>query len=187
MTGNRPHQKKKIPTIVSVTPVDDQRLSIEFGSGSLLDLNMQHRMRTTRHYDLNNPAVFRAAVTDGSIIIFDPNSVFVPDIFPREAVNMALRPLTHDAISFLRVQPLENSRIRLEMATGSVLVMNMENHIRTSRYSDLKDEELFRSVRADRESLIFGDALQGDVLRIDEDELTRLMLSVPTAEEDENE
>lgn len=65
--------------------------------------------------------MFGAAVTDGSKIIFDPNSIFVPDIFTREAVNMALRALPHDDLSFLQVQPMENSRIWLEMETGSVV------------------------------------------------------------------
>ncbi len=168
-----------IPMIVSVVPVDDHRLSIEFGSGSLLNLNMLHRMQTTRHYSLSEPSVFCGAVTDGSKIIFDQNSEFIPDIFPQEAVNMALRALPFDVISFMKVQPERNSRIRLEAATGSVLVLNMKNHLKTNRYSSLNGRELFMSVRADGESLVFGKASQGDALRIDEDELTYLMLSVP--------
>jgi hypothetical protein len=63
-----------------------------------------------------------------------------------------------------------------------LLVLNMENHLRTSRYRFLQDMERFHSVKADGERLIFGDAL-----RIEEDELVYLVLSVPTAEENENE
>ena len=86
---------------------------------------------------------------------------------------MALRKWHHDPIAFLRAEPMEDSRIRLEMATGSTLVLNIENHRRAGRYSTLQDEELLRSVRADGECLVFGD------LRIGEEELTQLMLSVP--------
>lgn len=182
MTSRWLQRKEEIPAILSVAPVDDHRLHIEFGSGSFLDLDMRHCMLTNRHYNLNDPTVFRAVFTDGDKIIFVPGDPFTPDIFPRQAVNMALRKLYHDPISFLRVQPMENSRIRLEMATESALVLNMENHLRTSRYSTLQGEELFRSIRADGEDLIFGD------LRIGEDELTHLMLSVPDLEaEDEME
>ena len=176
MTG----RQKKIPAIVSAVPVGDCRLYIEFSSGSLLNLDMRHRMRTTRHYSLSEPSVFRSAVTDGSKIIFDPNSAFIPDIFPQEAVNMALRALPFNVISFLKVQPEKNSRVRLEMSTGSILILNMENHIRTRRYSSLNDDEMFMSARAEGEDLIFGTASTGDILRIDEDELMHLMLSVQT-------
>ena len=173
----------EIPEILSVVPALDHRLNIEFGSGSLLDLDMRHGMFTNRYYNLNKPEVFRAVVTDGDKLIFVPGDVFTPDIFPREAVNMALRKWYHDPISFLRVQPLENSRIRLEMATGSVLLLNLENHLRTNRYRVLQNEELFRSVRAAGESLVFSTAEGGETLRINEDELIHLMLSVPDQEE----
>ncbi|GEM_PF-1147766 len=184
MTGNQQQQKKKTPMIISAVPVDDHRLSIEFGSGSSLDLNMLHRLQTTRHYSLNEPSVFRAAVTDGSKIIFDPSSVFVPDIFPQDAINMALRALPFDEMYFLEVQPLDNSRIHLRMGTGSVIVLNMENHVCTNRYSILQNEELFCSVRADGEALVFGVDSQNICLRIDEDELTHLMLSISSTEDE---
>lgn len=178
MTGNR-QQKNKVPMIVSAVPVDDHRLSIEFGSGSSLDLNMLHRLQTTRHYGLNDTSVFRAAVTDGSRIIFDPSSVFVPDIFPQEAVIMALRALPFDEMRFMEVQAVGSSRILLKMGTGSVIVLNMKNHIHTHRYRVLQDEELFLSVRADGEALVFGVDYQDICLRIDEGELTHLLLSIP--------
>jgi len=165
--------------IVFAVPFDEHRLAVEFGGGSFLILDMRHRMQTTRHYNLSEPSIFRGAYTDGSKIIFDPDSVFVPDIFPQEAVNMALRALPFDVISFVKVRPERNRRIRLEMATGSIIIINMENHVSTERYRPLNDHDMFASVRADRESLIFGTAAQDNVLRIDEDELTRLMLSIP--------
>ena len=176
MASRRQQRKEKIPAILSVVPALDYRLEIEFGSGSFLDLNMRHCMLTNRYYKLNPPAVFRAVFTDGDTIIFVPNDPFTPDIFPREAVNMALRRWYHDPIAFLRAEPIENSRIRLEMATGSTLVLNMENHWLASRYSALQDEKLFGSVRADGETLVFGD------LQINGDELTHLMLSIPDLE-----
>jgi hypothetical protein len=48
MTGKLSQRKKKIPMMLSAATHDGYRLSIEFGSGSFLDLNMQNNMRTNR-------------------------------------------------------------------------------------------------------------------------------------------
>lgn len=162
---------KKIPMILSVSSLDGHRLHIEFGSRSLLELNMENRLRTTRYYPLNDPTVFHSASTDGSKISFETGTTFELEMFPREAVNIALRA-PGEGMLILRVQPVENTRIRLFMASGSMLELNMESHLQTACYSRLKDAELFRSVRTDGESLIFG-----DILQINEEELTVLALT----------
>lgn len=171
MASRQLQRGEKTPAILSVAPTLDQRLEIEFSSGSFLALNMRHCMLSNRHYKLNTAAVFGAVFTDGDAIIFLPNDPFTPDISPREAVGMALRRWYHDPIVFLRAEPLENSRIRLEMATGSTLLLNLKNHIRGGSYSSLQDEKLFRSVEVVGETLVFGD------LQISEDELATLTLS----------
>ncbi|NLO48883.1 MAG: hypothetical protein GX111_11280 [Clostridiales bacterium] len=171
-----PHRKEETPAILSVTPVGDHRLLIALGSGSFMDLNLRHCMYSNRYYNLNNPELFRGVFTDGYKIIFAEGDVFTPDIFPRQAINMALRTLPTKPISFLRVQPMENSRIQLEMATESILILNMEEHLRTGRYGDLPDDGMLPPVKADGADLLIGD------LRVGEDELTYLMLSTPTGE-----
>ena len=176
MAGKQPQRKKKAPAILRVTPLDGHRLSVEFGSGSILTLNMENRLRTVRYYPLNDPRVFCSAATDGSKIIFDTSPKFELDIFAREAMDMALG----GGAAILRARPLEHCRIRLELKDGSVLTLNMENRLHTVRYSPLKDTELFQSAATDGTNLIFG-----DVLRIDAEELADLTLTAPPQRKEE--
>lgn len=173
MAGKKSLGKKDIPMIQTVTPLDHHRLHIEFGSGSVLELNMENRLGTNRYYDLNNETVFRSAVTDGAKIIFDMNPKYELDIFAREAMNMAMKA-PGESMCILRVQPLENGRLRLEMKSGSILILNMENWLHTIRYSPLMAPEVFKSVSTDGESLFFG-----HILKIDAEELTNLALKIP--------
>lgn len=177
MTGRKSRQEKEIPTIRAVTPLDRRRLHIEFGSGSVLELNMENRLRTTRYYDLNSDAIFRSAATDGEKITFDTGTNFELEIFPREAVGLAMKS-PDDVKGILRIQPLENGRLRLEMKSGSVLTLNLESRLHSIRDSSQKEPEVLLSVRADGENLLFGDAL-----KIDEEELIRLTLAVPPSVE----
>lgn len=165
--------------IARVTPLDGYRLKIEFGSGSVLELNMENRLRTVRYYPLNDPRVFHSAATDGSKIIFDTQPKFELDIFAQEAADMALTP-PDGGRAILQAQPLESCRIRLELGSGGALELNLENRLRTARYSPLEDGELFRSVTTDGENLIFG-----DILQIDGEELAGLALIAAQAGKDE--
>ena len=173
MIGRKSRRGQEFPTIQAVTPLDRRRLHIEFGSGSFLELNMENRLRGVRYYDLNSDTVFRSAVTDGDKIIFDTGTSFELEIFPRQAISMAWK-LPDDSGGILRVQALENRRLRLEMKTGSILTLSLESCLHTIRYSPLKEPEVFQSVRTDGETLFFG-----DVLQIDEEELILLTLRVP--------
>ncbi|HBC91977.1 MAG TPA: hypothetical protein DCZ10_03490 [Pelotomaculum sp.] len=173
MAGKK--QEKDIPMIQTVTPLDHYRLHIELGSGSVLELNMENRLRTNRYCDLNSDAVFRSAVTDGTKIIFATGDNDELEIFAREAVGMAMKA-PGESVCILHIQPLENGRLRLEMKSGSTLTLNMENRLHTIRYSPLKEPEVLQSVSTDGENLFFG-----DVLNIDAEELTNLALTVPPA------
>ncbi len=175
MAGIKSRQTKKIPTIQAVTPLDRHRLHIEFGSGSVLELNMENRLRTARYYDLNSDTVFGSAVTDGAKIIFDTGTNFDLEIFAREAVRLAMK--SPDEINgIMRIQALESGRFRLEMKSGSILTLNMENHLHTIRYIPLQEPEVLQSVSTDGENLCFG-----QILKIDAEELTRLVLTVSPA------
>jgi hypothetical protein len=171
MVGKQLSLKKKVPSILRVTPLDGYRLNIEFGSGSILKLNMENRLHTVRYYPLNNLQVFCSATTDGSKIIFDTRPKFELDIFAQEAVNMALMPKGGDRV-ILRVQPLERYRIWLELKSDSILELNMENRLNTIRYRPLKHLGIFQSVTTDGTNLLFG-----DVLQMDGEELMKLVLT----------
>lgn len=168
-------QKKKLPIIRTVTPLDHRRLYIEFGSGSVLELNMENRLRTNRYYDLNDDTVFWSAVTDGSKIIFDTGSQFELEIFARETIDRAIRD-PDGGMGILHIQPLENGSLRLEMKSGSILMLNMENWLHTISYSPLKESAALQSVSTDGENLFFG-----EVLKIDLEELIKLALTIPPA------
>lgn len=173
-------ETNKIPIIQTVTPLDNHLLHIEFGSGSVLELNMENRLCTTRYYDLNDDRVFRSAVTDGSKIIFDTGTGFELEIFARETVDRAIRD-PDGSMGILHIQPLENGLFRLETKNGSILMLNMESWLQTTRYSPIKKQEVLQSVSTDGENLFFG-----DILKIHVEELTNLTLNLPpVVKEDE--
>lgn len=53
------------------------------------------------------------------------------------------------------VSALENRTIKIELKTGSVLLLNMSNRLLTTRFSPLKDEKTFNSVSTDGYYIIF--------------------------------
>ena len=80
----------------------------------------------------------------------------------------------------LHVQPLDNYWLRLEMGSGSVLELNLENRLHTIQFCPLKDREVFRSVTTDGEALFFGDALE-----IGAEEIMNLALTTPPARKED--
>ncbi|MFT4107061.1 MAG: hypothetical protein QM657_15000 [Lacrimispora sp.] len=166
-------QKKNTPMIRAVMPLDHHRLHIEFGSGNVLELNMENRLRTTRYYDLNSDEVFRSASTDGVKIMFHTGTNLELEIFPREAVRLAMKS-PGEVMGILQTKLLESGRIWLEMKSGSILALNLNGWLGTNRYSPLKKPEVLQSISTDGEHLIFS-----DVLKIEEEELVRLTLMVP--------
>ncbi len=177
MAGKESRQKQERPTIQAVTPLDHHRLLIKFGSGSVLELNMKNRLRAARYYDLNNDGVFRSAVTDGEKIIFDTGTNFELELFARETVNLAMQP-PDGAKSILRIGPLESGRLRLEMSSGSILTLNLEEP-HTVGHPSPEICKALRSVSTDGETLIFGDAPP-----LNQEALIRLALTgLPLVEE----
>lgn len=62
--------------------------------------------------------------------------------------------------TILRVTPLKNYKLRLELGSGSVLELDMENRLDTIRFCPLADPEVFASVTTDGRKLYFGNALE---------------------------
>lgn len=175
MVGKESRQERALSTIQAVTPLDHRRLYIEFGSGSVLELNMENRLRAARYYDLNSDTVFRSAVTDGEKIIFDTGSDFELEIFARETMGLAMKP--PDGVKrILRVQPVENGRLRLEMGSGSILILNLGGRPRTVGLHSPDASEGLTPVSTDGDNLIFGDSGT-----ISLEELTLLALTAPPA------
>lgn len=170
MEDEKSQRKKDSPVIRVINPSDRHRLHIEFTSGSILELNMENRLHTTRYYDLNIDTIFRSVSTDGEKIFFDTGSSFKLEILPREALHMAMKS-PGDVMGILQIQSLEHGLLRLEMKSGSILTLNLKNRLQIPRYSLLKKPEILQSVSTDGENLIFG-----NILKIEEEELARLML-----------
>ena len=62
--------------------------------------------------------------------------------------------------SILRVTPLTRFRLRLELGSGSVLVLNMKDRLHSIRFCPLAEPEVFASVTTDGETLFFGRAVE---------------------------
>ncbi len=60
----------------------------------------------------------------------------------------------------LKVTPLAHYRLRLELGSGSILELNMENRLHTIRFCPLAESKVFFTVTTDGESLYFGKALE---------------------------
>ncbi|MDD3228123.1 MAG: hypothetical protein PHE09_02800 [Oscillospiraceae bacterium] len=172
-------QKRKIPYVRAVTPMAHHRLYLEFGSGSVLDLSLEHRLRSARYYDLNDDRIFYSAVTDGSKIIFDTGTRFALELQADEAIERAVCEWD-GTMTLPNIRLAENGQLRLEMENTSVLTLNMAYWLNTVRYSPLKESEVLQAVRTDGEALFFG-----GVLTISLQELTRLALTIPPAGKEE--
>ncbi len=176
MAGEASRQKQAFLTIQAVTPLDHRRLHIEFGSGSILELNMENHLRAARYYDLNHDAVFHSASTDGEKIIFDTGTSFELEIFAREAIALAMNSL-NGAKRVLRAQPLDRGQLRLELASGSVLILNMGAHPGARGRDSPDGFDGSMAVYTDGDNLMFD-----DVHIISQEELTRLVLTAPPQE-----
>lgn len=52
--------------------------------------------------------------------------------------------------------PLNDWRLFVEMETGSVILVDLSHKLDTARFGDLRDQELFRSVTTDGDTLSWG-------------------------------
>ena len=57
----------------------------------------------------------------------------------------------------IELQPLDNYRLRLVFRNGSTAVVNMENRVRSLRFSRLTSPELFRTAKAAGDRIIWSD------------------------------
>ncbi len=157
--------EKKMPKgekdtiIAKVSALDDYKLRITFTHGSILVLDMKSRLGTIRYYPLNDTEILHSAYTDGTKIIFDTKPKYELDIFPQEAMEMALTP-SHDGKIILRAETLGKHKVYIDFASGSSMELDMKNHFEDVNYSILKDRELFHSMSTDGENLIFGEDLK---------------------------
>lgn len=56
---------------------------------------------------------------------------------------------------FCNVKPLHNERIQVELASGTMVYLNMHRRMKSIRFSLLKDKTIFDSVKTDGFRLIF--------------------------------
>lgn len=56
---------------------------------------------------------------------------------------------------FKCVQPLPGHKLRVETGAGNLIVFDFTPRLDATRYADLRDEELFRSVTTNGEDLVF--------------------------------
>lgn len=60
-------------------------------------------------------------------------------------------------MSFIKsVMPLNDWRLFVEMATGSLMVVDLSRKLETARLGDLKNREMFRTVLTDGDTLSWG-------------------------------
>lgn len=57
---------------------------------------------------------------------------------------------------FKSVTPLEGCQLRIEMATGNTVMLDLSLKLETNRFCPLKDPEVFHSVAIDGDFLVFG-------------------------------
>lgn len=76
------------------------------------------------------------------------------------------------------VTPLPDFRLKLEFATGSMLILNMQDYIGTCRYYALHDVHVFNSVTTDGSTLFFDIKSTLDNVIIHADAAIRLALKI---------
>ncbi len=57
------------------------------------------------------------------------------------------------------VVPLEGFRLLVNFNNGSSLTVDLSAKLKTARFAELSDIELFHNVKADRETIVWGDGL----------------------------
>lgn len=57
------------------------------------------------------------------------------------------------------VVPLEGYRLLIELNTGSSITVDLLPKLKTARFAELKEQEIFRDVKADDETVIWGDGV----------------------------
>jgi len=57
------------------------------------------------------------------------------------------------------VVPLEGYRLLIELNTGSSITVDLSSKLKTARFAELADREVFNNVKADSEMVIWGDGV----------------------------
>ena len=83
-------------------------------------------------------------------------------------------------VYFKSVTPLPRYHLLIVMETGNIIHFDMKSRLNTIRFGELKDTDLFNSVKTDGTYLLFGD---GNV-KIGASELMDLLMTDRTKEEE---
>lgn len=70
------------------------------------------------------------------------------------------------------VVPLKGYRLFMEMESGSNVIVDLSVKLHTMKYTELKDEALFKNVKTDGDYVIWGDGR----LRLTANELMEVVL-----------
>jgi hypothetical protein len=57
------------------------------------------------------------------------------------------------------VTPLEGFRLLLEFNNGCSFLVDLSAKLKTARFAELSDKELFNDVKSDREIIVWGDGV----------------------------
>ena len=76
--------------------------------------------------------------------------------------------------ALVAVHPIEDYCLQLTFRNGSTAMVNMENRIKTLRFARLASPEVFRSVRAEGDKIIWTDG--NDTISIYTNEILDIMI-----------
>ncbi len=63
--------------IKSIIPLNDWRLFVEMETGSVIVMDMSHKLDTARYADLRDPELFRSVGTDGDVVSWGAGRVTI--------------------------------------------------------------------------------------------------------------
>lgn len=61
---------------------------------------------------------------------------------------------------FKSVMPLEGARLHIEMCSGSTIILDLSDKLKTIRFCSLEDPDLFNSVAIDGDFIVFGEKVK---------------------------
>lgn len=72
----------------------------------------------------------------------------------------ALRERSDEMLLIVKVQPMSEYLVKVDFNNGNSLILNLENKIKTIRFQQLKDTELFEKVTTDGYCIHFNDFIE---------------------------
>ena len=61
---------------------------------------------------------------------------------------------------FKNVKPLENTCLKIEMASGNTVVLDLSAKLESNRFCPLKEPDVFNSVAIDGDFIVFGNKVK---------------------------